>query len=71
MSSNQDDQESVRDRLSRCSSSDFQGHTEFAHLTPSQRLDALASLVAFVAECKGLAPLRRVEECSQHNDDRN
>ncbi len=44
--------------IAACSPSDFDGHTSFDQLTPSQRLDALASMARLVSEWKGLAAKR-------------
>jgi hypothetical protein len=41
--------------LAACVPTDFDGHTHFQYLTPSQRLDALASLARLVFEWKGKA----------------
>lgn len=50
-----DECEQLRALLKSYSSADFDGHTDFAQLSPSQRLDALASLAIFIKECKGKA----------------
>ncbi len=47
--------------ISRCTLADFDGHTDFKKLTPSQKLDALASMARFVHEFKGLAAQNRAE----------
>lgn len=44
-----------------CTQADFDGHTDFKKLTPSQRLDALASMARFVHEFKGLAAKNTAE----------
>ena len=45
----------IRNRVQACKPADFDGHTRFNRLSPSQRLDALASLAVFVSEFKGKA----------------
>ena len=50
----------VRSCIRRTPPADFSGETNFVRLTPSQKLDALASLAAFVKECKGLASYQSV-----------
>jgi hypothetical protein len=47
----------MRAALDRCSSADFDGHSEFARLTPAQRLDWLAAAQTVLRDFKGLANL--------------
>ncbi len=47
--------EEIADVLKQSTPSDFDGHTDFYRLTPSQRLDWLAQAAAFVHEFKGAA----------------
>ncbi len=47
--------EEINEVLKRCTPADFDGHTDFDRLTPSQRLDWLAQAAAFVHEFKGSA----------------
>jgi len=47
--------------IALCTQADFDGHTDFRKLTPSQKLDALASMARFVHEFKGLAAKNRAE----------
>ncbi len=42
-------------QIAACRPEDFSGLTEFNTMSPSQRLDALASMARFVAEWKGIA----------------
>lgn len=42
-------------RLEKCSENDFDGHTEFARLTPEHRLMWLSQAVQFYVEHVGLA----------------
>ena len=41
--------------LATCTRADFDGHTEFANLTPEQRLDWLYQAATFVFENRGVA----------------
>ncbi len=41
--------------LGRCTPEDFDGHTEFRHLNPEQRLEWLCQAATFVHEFKGRA----------------
>jgi len=41
--------------LARCTTEDFDGHTEFYRLTPEQRLEWLCQAAAFIYEFKGIA----------------
>jgi hypothetical protein len=43
------------DTLAQCTPEDFDGHTEFARLTPEERLDWLFQAATFVYEFKGRA----------------
>jgi hypothetical protein len=43
--------------LRRCSTEDFDGHTEFHRLTPLQRLMWLDEAVAFIGAAKRMRPL--------------
>ena len=47
--------------LEKSKPSDFDGHTDFRKMTPSQRLDALASMACFVAEYKDRARETQVD----------
>lgn len=49
------DVEKARGVLSRTQAPDFTGETRFIELTASEKLDALASMCAFVHEFKGKA----------------
>jgi hypothetical protein len=42
-----------KEALARTRPEDFDGHTEFASLTPAERLDWLCEAIAFVTEFKG------------------
>jgi len=44
-----------RASVDQCTEQDFDGHTNFARLTPGQRLDWLDELIGFVEEFKGVA----------------
>lgn len=54
--------EEFRRILEKCSDEDFDGHTEFANLTPEQRLNWLSQLVQFYVESAGIA---QAVKCSQ------
>ena len=41
--------------LAACSPADFDGHTEFARLTPAERLEWLSQAASFVHENRGRA----------------
>ena len=45
----------ARAALDCCSPADFDGHSDFAKLTPAQRLDWLAAAQEVVRDFKGLA----------------
>jgi hypothetical protein len=43
------------EQIAACQPGDFSGRTAFETMSASQRLDALASMARFVAECRGIA----------------
>lgn len=48
--------DSDRETIVRSQSSDYDGHTEFAHLTPAQRLEWLEQAAIFVEMTRHLPP---------------
>jgi hypothetical protein len=45
--------EAARSILARTTPADFDGHTEFARMTPAQRLEWLDLAVQFIQDAKG------------------
>ncbi|MEO5717682.1 MAG: hypothetical protein ABIR29_03820 [Chthoniobacterales bacterium] len=52
--------------LASCQPQDFDGHTEFARLTPEERLEWLYQAASFVYEFKGKASDGGVRSAQEH-----
>jgi hypothetical protein len=61
MTDKTDDLDDFRKKLQKIDNAEFNGHTCFRDLTPSQRLDWLAELVVFVYESRSIRISKTVD----------